>query len=68
MNNLFKIKNIGACIVLCNYLDGAVADYENGDVDNILLIEDCIATLKMLGDVSWLHYSKRMDKAEKIND
>lgn len=38
----------GAIVVLENYLDGAVSDYECGTVDNDSLIWDSIRTIKLL--------------------
>lgn len=38
----------GAISVMENYLEGAVADYENGDVENDYLIESCINTIKLI--------------------
>lgn len=38
----------GAEIVLENYLDGALADYEKGDVKNDSIIVSCINTLKLI--------------------
>lgn len=49
MKKYVDINNFtGAEIVLENYLDGALADYENGDVENYSIIEDCIFTLKFI--------------------
>ena len=49
MKKYIDINNFtGAEIVLENYLDGALADYENGDVENYSIIEDCIFTLKFI--------------------
>ena len=61
---MFKIKNFGASVVLCNFLDGAIADYEEGMIDNTLLIEDCIATLEMLGDLDYEKYQYRYKTAK----
>ena len=38
----------GAVGVLENYLDGALADFENGDVDNYYLIDHSINTLELI--------------------
>ena len=38
----------GAMCVLENYLEGAIADYENGDVENDYLIDSCIKTMKLI--------------------
>ena len=60
-----KLDNVyqGACVVLCNYLDGAVADYEEGMVDNVKLILSVIAGLKKLGGPTWDDYYNRVLKA-----
>lgn len=52
----------GACIVLCNHLDGAVADFENQNTVAFDFIVDCIAALKQLGDPSWKGYYDRVMK------
>lgn len=38
----------GAIVVLENYLDGAVADYEDGQIENDYIIHSCINTLKLI--------------------
>lgn len=38
----------GAICVMENYLDGALADYENGDVENDYLIDSCIKTIELI--------------------
>ena len=38
----------GAIIVLENYLEGAIADYERDMVENDTLIASCIETLKLI--------------------
>lgn len=54
--------------VLCNYLEGAVSDYEEGTVDNIELIYSCINTLYLIGDYgSGENFEKRMSNAIKEN-
>lgn len=63
----------GAEIIMENYLDGALADYENGDVENGSLIESCIKTLKLIyaNCNPWLlmgsvkEYEERYEKAKK---
>ena len=62
----------GAVSVLENYLDGALADYENGDVDKDcdMLINDSIKALKLLQDnilgfSPADDYSKRYQEAKK---
>lgn len=58
------IKNTGACIVLCNYLDGAVADYEEDNTEAIDMILDCINALKLLRDPDWKKYYDRIKTVE----
>ena len=63
----------GAICVLENYLFGAVADYENGDVENDSLIWDSIRTIELLytlsepillyGDIK--NYRERMERAKE---
>ena len=57
----------GAKLVLCNYLDGAVADLENNNIDEqaYTFIKDCIEALKILGDYSYKNYLERFNKAIK---
>lgn len=57
-----KFDNVyqGACVVLCNYLDGAVADYEEGMVDDVKIILSVIAGLKKLGGPTWDDYYNRV--------
>ena len=38
----------GAMCVLENFLEGALADYERGDVENDYLIDSCIKTMKLI--------------------
>lgn len=38
----------GALAVMDNYLFGAIADYENGDVENTNCIEGCIHAMKLI--------------------
>ena len=59
---MFEIKYVAPCIVLCNYLDGAVHDYEVGEVDNVNFILECIEGLKLLGDFSAFEYEERVKK------
>lgn len=55
-----------ASIVLENYLDGAVSDYENGCLDNSEIIDGCINTLYLIGDFgSAMDYEKRMKEAKQ---
>ena len=62
----------GAICVMENYLDGAVADYEQGDVENDSLIWSCIETIKLIQGLynPWLllggnDYEERMNKAKE---
>jgi len=62
----------GALCVLENYLDGAVADYEQGQVENDYLIECSIKTIKLIYSLCnpWLllgglEYEERMKKAKE---
>lgn len=61
---------IGAIVILENYLDGAVADYENGDIENTDLIWSSINTIELLYSLtnpllllSRNEYRERMEKA-----
>lgn len=63
-NNEINYK--GASIILENYLDGAIADYENGDVENDDVIMSSIFALSELGDSSWIHYYNRMNKIKNL--
>ena len=38
----------GAVVVMENYMDGALADFENGDVEDPYFIECCINTIKLI--------------------
>lgn len=53
----------GGLIVIENYLDGAVHDYERGTVKNGEFIESCILSLKRLGGCCWYDYYERMKRA-----
>ena len=59
----------GAMAILTNYLDGAIADYENGSVDNDLLIEHSINALELLEATilggSAQEYRKQLNKARE---
>ena len=64
-----KMKNsndiyVGASFVLENFLDGAIADYEDGNVDNKEMIISCIYALKKLGDATWMQYLKKLNNRE----
>lgn len=50
----------GGVVVIANYLDGAVQDYERGSVENGEFIESCILSLKRLGGRCWYEYYERM--------
>ena len=43
-----KTKINGAIVLLENYLDGALADLEQGNIDDIDMIEDCVYVHKLL--------------------
>jgi len=60
-------KYNGAVLVLENYLDGAVADFESGNIDfeNMYAITNCISAIKLLGSVDYLFYRDRMKEAIK---
>ena len=64
-NNEINYK--GASIILENYLDGAIADYENGDVENDEVIMSSIFALSELGDSSWIHYYNKMNEIKNKN-
>ena len=59
----------GAMAILTNYLDGAIADYEDGDVDNDLFIEQSINALELLQGTMLCgtaqDYRKRLNKARE---
>ena len=63
----------GAICVMENYLDGALADYEQGQVDNDYLIVCCINTIKLIYSQCnpWLllgsikDYQERYEQAKK---
>ena len=59
-----KKRLIGAEYVLCNFLDGAIYDYEEGCIDNTALIEDCIEALYKIGGCI-RDYKERFEKAKK---
>lgn len=50
-----------ACMVLCNHLDGAIYDLEQGNIDNYNFIYECIMGLKELGDYSYHDYLERFN-------
>lgn len=58
---------IGAIVILEDYLDGAVHDYEEGRVQDDRIIRSCIEAIKALGGRCWREYQERLDKipAEK---
>lgn len=66
----------GAEVVIENYLDGALADYENGDVENTSIIESCIYTLKfiyantqpilLMGSIR--EYEERFERAKELKN
>ena len=58
-----EVDYIGAIAVLENFLDGAVTDYELGNVENDSIIWSCINALKKLGSHWYDEYEERMIKA-----
>lgn len=62
-----KDEHIGAIIVLENYLDGAMADYEDGQVENTMIIESCIDVLRLLHDKDWMEYQERFSNVKLKN-
>ena len=65
----------GAIMILENYLDGAVADYENGDIENDYLIQSSIDTIKLIYSLTspllllrGIEYEERMDKARELKN
>ena len=60
----------GAIDVMENYLDGALADFERGDVENTYLIECCINTMKLIYGAfnPWLLYGNVKDYEERFNN
>ena len=56
----------GAIIVMENFLDGALYDYEDGLIDNTILIEGCINALEVLGDYSAFEYRQRFESAKEL--
>ncbi len=76
MKSKLKTENyLGAIAVLENYLDGAIADYENGDVENDSLIQDSIETIKLIYALtnpillySVKEYEERMKKAKELKN
>lgn len=59
-------KFTGACVVLCNYLDGALYDLENKTTFATDFIYECIMGLKQLGDYNWTDYLERYKLATGI--
>ncbi len=43
-----ETKILGAVAVLENYLDGALADFEDDQVENVEFLEDCIYVHRLL--------------------
>lgn len=60
----------GAIDVMENYLDGALADFENGDVENTYLMECCINTIKLIYSLTepFLLYGSVNDYEERLKD
>ena len=59
---MIKKDCTAACIVLCNYLDGAVDDLEQGNIMNAEFVYEVIIGLKMLGDSSYVNYLNRYNQ------
>ena len=58
----------GACVVLTNYLDGALADLEAGTTEAFDIIEDCINALELMS-ISFFGvgvYEEYREKFEEI--
>lgn len=60
-----KDEHIGAVVVLEDYLDGAVHDYEEGRIEEDYVIMSCISALRLMNDSEWLDYYLRMEKAKE---
>ena len=65
-------KVLGAIVVLENYIEGALSDFENKDVENTSVLEDCIYIHRLLElvncNISCLfedEYKNRFDKVLK---
>ncbi len=71
--NIDENRVLGAIAVLENYLDGAVADYEDDQIENVEFIEDCIYVRHVLELVSTKgfsslvpdEYAERVQKAKE---
>lgn len=50
-----------ACIIICDYLDGAMYDLECGCTENYKFIYEAIIGLKELGDYSYHDYLDRFN-------
>lgn len=63
-------KYTGALVILEDYLDNALYDYENGNTFNTTLIEDCINAWEELSDPIVVQfdneYRERFEKAKKV--
>jgi len=65
----------GAICVMENYLDGALPDYERGDVENSYLIESCLNAMALIYSNCnpWLLFGlkelrERFEKAKEKNE
>jgi hypothetical protein len=60
----------GAIDVMENYLDGALADFENGQVENTHLIEGCINAMKLIYSLAnpWLLLGSVKDYEERFEN
>ena len=69
-------KVLGAIVVLENYIDGALADYEDGQVENTTCLEDSIYVHRVLEFIAthgfslWAgdEYQERFDKVHLVED
>ena len=67
-----ETRLISTIALIENHLDGAVSDYENGDIDNVEFIDDLIYVHRLLTIVETHgfgafipdEYKERMDKAK----
>ena len=60
-----KKQYYGAIAVLENFLDGAIADWENGAVTNKFLIKNCIEAIITLCPIQEIDYREVLDRLEK---
>ena len=54
------------CVILANYIEGALSGYENGQPESEQFIYECIEALNVLGDkASYNEYLKRYKEAKE---